>query len=160
MGRPIRTSTTIARRFLSAGLLVASLLIGHGACAESYSYDSLGRLVTVVSDSGFLTTFTYDAAGNRTQTNTAAGSAAPPAPADLAVTANASPQTTAINPLAGTSGLTLTGASQPLYGAANVSGSTITYTRPAGMTGAVDVLTYSVQNGAGLTGSATIRVTL
>jgi YD repeat-containing protein len=48
------------------GALAAALLAAGAARADTYTYDALGRLVTVVSASGGTRTYTYDAAGNRT----------------------------------------------------------------------------------------------
>ena len=57
---------------------VALLAIGGGvlalagvapALADTYTYDALGRLVTVQTDNGSTITYTYDAADNRTAMN-------------------------------------------------------------------------------------------
>jgi len=44
---------------------VLSVLLAGAARADTYTYDALGRLVTVVSSSGSTRTYVYDAAGNR-----------------------------------------------------------------------------------------------
>lgn len=58
------------------GLLIggaAVLALPTPALAQSiqYTYDALGRLKTVRYADGRVTTYTYDAAGNRTQVTTA-----------------------------------------------------------------------------------------
>ncbi len=51
---------------LQAGLLLALMcVIPAGHCAESYSYDARGRLISVTYTSGATIYYTYDAAGNR-----------------------------------------------------------------------------------------------
>ena len=53
-------------------IAVVAVIAGFGlglstpALAESYTYDPLGRLTAVTSDSGVVTHYCYDAAGNRT----------------------------------------------------------------------------------------------
>ena len=67
---------------LSGMALVGTLLSGHPAIAQSslsYSYDALGRLVEVKEANGAVTTYSYDAAGNRTQV-TSSGVPAPVPP--------------------------------------------------------------------------------
>src|SRR4051794_29628482 len=56
--------------WLCLGFLVAS---PANAGSISYTYDALGRLVTVTDPTGVVTAYTYDAAGNRTQVNISGG---------------------------------------------------------------------------------------
>lgn len=66
----------IGRGTIARALAVSALmLLGHQASAGSvnYTYDTLGRLATLVYSSGSTTTtvtYTYDAAGNRTSVAT------------------------------------------------------------------------------------------
>lgn len=60
---------------LRALAMSALMLFGHQALAGSvnYTYDTLGRLATLVYSNGVTTTtvtYTYDAAGNRTSVAT------------------------------------------------------------------------------------------
>ena len=57
-------------------ILAATLLSAPPASAQSttaYTYDPLGRLVQVTMSNGVTVTYSYDAAGNRTQTTTTGG---------------------------------------------------------------------------------------
>lgn len=58
---------SVAMLTLGAGVL--ALAGAAPALADSYTYDALGRLVTVQTDNGSTITYTYDAAGNRTAMN-------------------------------------------------------------------------------------------
>lgn len=57
--------------------IVFGVVPGRAAWAGTtqYDYDTLGRLVKVISSSGAVTTYTYDNAGNRTASQTSGGSA-------------------------------------------------------------------------------------
>lgn len=48
------------------------------AGSNTYKYDALGRLIEVIASDGADTTFTYDAAGNRTVEKTAGVKVASP----------------------------------------------------------------------------------
>jgi len=49
------------------GLFAVAWVFGSlDAVAESYTYDAQGRLTSVTSDSGVVTYYCYDTAGNRT----------------------------------------------------------------------------------------------
>ena len=61
-------------RLFAATLIWAVLLCCVStASAESYLYDALGRLTTVSFDNGLVVTYSYDAAGNRTQISATGG---------------------------------------------------------------------------------------
>ena len=49
------------------GAIVALILLSEPAFAatDSYSYDALGRVVTVIHANGSVTSYSYDPAGNR-----------------------------------------------------------------------------------------------
>ena len=51
---------------LNSLLVTSPLIIVRSALAETYSYDAQGRIASVKTDSGVITYYCYDAAGNRT----------------------------------------------------------------------------------------------
>lgn len=59
----------MCHRSLSLWVAIALLLLSASmgvALADSYSYDTLGRIIQVVYADGSVVTYQYDAAGNRT----------------------------------------------------------------------------------------------
>jgi len=72
-------------RLLSAVLAVSAIAISATfAASVSYTYDELGRLKTATYDDGTVTTYTLDAAGNRTNVTTSpAPPSGPSVPANL-----------------------------------------------------------------------------
>lgn len=57
------------------------MVMAHGvanAGSNTYKYDALGRLTEVITSDGVDTTFTYDAAGNRTVEKTVGSKVAAP----------------------------------------------------------------------------------
>lgn len=69
-------STSIA----SATIALDLTPVTAGPGNVSYSYDALGRLISATYDSGVVITYTYDAAGNRTQEVITVGTPPPPPP--------------------------------------------------------------------------------
>jgi YD repeat-containing protein len=86
-----RRVTGLSAWFAFFGAMLLGALIGiavpnaHAAGGESYDYDGLGRLVRVISSSGLVTEYVYDAAGNITAVIRGAA-ASPPALSAVAPT--------------------------------------------------------------------------
>src|SRR5689334_17344293 len=82
-----------SRRWLriSGAVLVGIAALTALAGTETYEYDAAGRLRKVTSDAGSITTYTLDAAGNRTTVVTGTDTVAPTVPTGLAGTPNANP---------------------------------------------------------------------
>lgn len=60
-GRP-----AFGKHLIGSGLLLATLLsCSAWAGSSEYSYDSLGRLISIQYSDGTLITYTYDNSGNR-----------------------------------------------------------------------------------------------
>lgn len=73
---------SITRRTIFAQLALAGFintLLARRADAQTYTYDALGRVVSV-EHNGSTVTYTYDAAGNRTQVVRASSPPSPPPP--------------------------------------------------------------------------------
>ena len=56
-----------------SALLIAAIAQSASAGTTSYKYDALGRVTEVDYPDGSIVTYTYDSAGNRTQTTRTAG---------------------------------------------------------------------------------------
>ena len=135
--------------FVAFGILGATC-----ALAETYTYDDLGR-VTTVTNGSLITSYTYDAADNRTSVQTAAPNTnRPPVCTDRTI------NMTGIPPIA-TATVTVT-ASMLLERCADPDGDALTVTTPvvphnftinAGQTHQTP---FTVSDGRGGTASATI----
>ena len=147
------------------GLVLALLcgLVGSAAGA-TYGYDPLGRLVSVIDDSGKQTLYVYDPAGNRTTVSTTATvTKVVPSAVDDSYTYNYGSGTFVFNPRlndSDPSGLTIVGVSPPQFGAVTFTGTSVTYIAPTSHVAANDGFAYTVQNAAGMTASAVIRINL
>lgn len=58
---------------IASAFLIAAVAQTASAGTTSYKYDALGRVTEVDYPDGSIVTYTYDAAGNRTQTTRTAG---------------------------------------------------------------------------------------
>ena len=63
-----RLLAMLASLFILAGGVVMAPMVQAGSA--TYTYDALGRLIKVTYANGTVITYTWDAAGNRTQTVT------------------------------------------------------------------------------------------
>jgi YD repeat-containing protein len=70
-------NNTIFHHLTSFFIVAVLLLVQTPASAETYTYDSTGRLTGVTYDNGSTITYTYDNAGNITQRVTDDGNASP-----------------------------------------------------------------------------------
>lgn len=147
--------------------------------AECHTYDSLGRLATVVNNDGSKLTWTLDANGNRTTVQQQTGQTvtctdpsgtgdsavfnrAPTAVANSATVAGGSAVT--FNVLSNDSdpdadALAILSVRQGSLGRAAISGASLIYTADADSAG-TDQLSYVVTDGRGATASAAVTVTV
>jgi YD repeat-containing protein len=156
----------IAKPLVSA-FLVSSALSGAAFAGAAYTYDALGRVISVRFDDGKQIVYTYDSAGNRTQELVSATTVnrAPVTVADsLTLTEDQSSIT--LNPRTNDSdpdgnALTLFAASAGDYGSGALSGggTTVTYSSTY-KRNAVDKIVYVITDGAGMNASGEITVTL
>jgi len=152
-------------------LAVIASLASAGASfaqtANSYTYDSLGRLKTATihaSAGDTVITYTYDSAGNRTQQVTTVNSTnhAPVANTDTVATAINAAVT--FDPLANDTdadydALTITAKTNGSHGTVAINGgATLTYTPTTGYTGS-DSFTYTVSDGSA-TATGTVNMTV
>ncbi len=143
-----------------------SCLVAVSAFAgAAYTYDALGRIVSVRYDDGKQIVYVYDAAGNRTQEVVSATTVNR---APLAVTDNVTlteDQTSLlVSPLANDSDpdgntLTLFSVSNGDFGTAVQGGASVTYSSTYKRS-TIDKLAYTVTDGQGMNTSGEISVTL
>jgi YD repeat-containing protein len=155
---------------LAGGLVLAlSVSSAHAitqGSSNTYKYDALGRLIEVIINNGgsnvTTITYTYDAAGNRTQTVTGSTTNnGPTAVADAITTAVNIPITwdPRLNDTDSQGDyLTITANSSPVHGTVVNNGNSLTYTPNSGYTG-TDTFTYTISDGH-LTSTATETMTV
>ena len=153
---------------VGVALLAWACAFAPTAWADDYSYDALGRLVAHRAADGKLTTYAYDAAGNRTTVATTASAAnqAPNAVDDVRTWNEGSaaltfdPRSNDTDPNGGTP--TVIGSTTADFGVATRTTSSVTWTPGpnANRLSARDVFTYTIQDGGGLSDSAVVTVDL
>lgn len=131
----------------------------------AYTYDALGRIVSVRYDDGKQIVYVYDPAGNRTQEIVSATTVnrAPAAVAD-SVTLTEDQSSLVLSPMANDSDpdsnpLTLFSVSSGDFGSATQNGASVTYASSYKRT-AVDKLAYTITDSQGMNTSGEITVTL
>jgi len=146
-----------------AGGLCATLLLGWAAHAQTaFTYDTLGRLATARYPNGMVVTYSYDAAGNRTQ-QVVASNRGPTANADLIEALVNSAVT--IDPRANDTDpdldpLTITSKTDGAHGTVSInSGASITYTPTANYTGS-DTFTYTISDPSGATATGSVSASM
>ncbi|PVM86017.1 Ig-like domain-containing protein [Caulobacter radicis] len=147
----------VVGRALIAALWSCLSCVGfaYAQSTVTYTYDGLGRVTGATYSAGDAVSYSYDAAGNRTQTT-----ATPPAPSVSAksiATAYGAPGSVNLAPSGVWTGITFPAA--PAKGTLSLAGSTVTYTPNAGTYGA-DSFTFRATGPGGASGVATVSVTV
>lgn len=115
---------------LMGGVATLALRTRSQAQSQQYTYDAFGRLKSVTYPNGLVTTYTYDAANNRSQVTTG-----PPPPPPSPLVASVSPTSVggSLDEAAGPADASATGGVFPYaYLWQLVSGDTATVARSAG----------------------------
>ena len=162
-----RARSGMGLRISSAALIAAASLniiaaTGAHAGNTAYTYDVLGRVVSVIYPDGSQVTYAYDAAGNRTQTGRTKGTLSPVANNDTVSTGYGTavtfdPRTNDTDPYG--LALSISAVGTLAHGSAVInSGTSITYTPTPGYYGA-DSFSYTISDGSE-TATATVSVTV
>lgn len=138
------------------------------AAADTFTYDLLGRVRTQLSADGKLTTYSYDAAGNRTSVVTTATAAnRPPVAVNDAAGLNEGVASLTFDPRLNDSDpdgqpITIVGNGVAQFGTVSRTTTTLTYTPSAGTRrfSAQDSFTYTIQDSAGARASAVVTIDL
>lgn len=157
MGRTASVKRRLGAVFVSA--LALGVAQAAHAGTTTYTYDALGRVVSVnnADGNGVITTYTYDAAGNRiSQTVNMTLPIAQPVTAHI----NEDSVNTQINlNIIGATPSSVAVPSGPSHGTYNVSGISITYTPTTNYVGS-DSLLYTATNANGTSQPALISITV
>ncbi len=148
------------RRIVLLATVLSLLNAGIAAAGTdvTYTYNTLGRLMSATYSDGTTITYTYDAAGNRTQLTTVNGGN--PTAVNDSYSTNQNSAVT-VDPRANDSGtgLTITAAGQGGHGTTSFTASSVTYTPTSGYVGA-DSFTYTITDASSHTASATVSMTV
>lgn len=141
-----------------AGVLAAAMIGGaaDGATTTALTYDALGRVVSATYSDGLKITYSYDAAGNRTQQVVTGPPVAHAVAQAVAVNSSNDPITLNIS---GSSATSVAVATNGSHGTATASGTAITYTPNASYTG-VDTFQYTATNASGASAPAAATITV
>ncbi len=133
------------------------------AATQYTTYDSLGRVVSVITADGKQTTYTYDKAGNRTQVTTNATNNPAPAESNYALAYSYGSAPPSFDPRSDTTA-TIVGVSPAQFGTTSFACSPnclVTYAPSATHVAGTDVFAYTVQDPTSqLYDSALVVVTL
>lgn len=154
---------------LRAAALTAALCVtaGSAIAGATYSYDALGRIISVRYDDGKQIVYKYDAAGNRTQHVVSATTVnRPPVAVADAITLTEDQPSVTFNPRTNDidpdgNPLTLFSAMGGGYGTSALSGgnSTVTYSSTH-KRNATDKFVYTINDGQNMEASGEVTVTL
>jgi YD repeat-containing protein len=143
--------------FVLAGLVAWGLSSWAYAGSVTYGYDALGRLISVTNSNGVTTTYTYDAAGNRTQQVV---NVTKPFAGMVNATVNGNSSNNSIPPnLTGAAATGLSISTGPAHGSASTSGLSLIYTPATNYVGQ-DTFQYTASNANGSSDPATVFVTV
>jgi hypothetical protein len=141
-----------------AGLAIATApVLSSAKTVIYYTYDALGRIVTV-SHGAATTTYTYDRAGNRTQLVVGAPQAPVANPVAATVVVNSTNNNIPLD-ISGGPATSVTVSTAPSHGTASASGITIRYTPNTGYAG-LDAFNYTATNSVGTSPPATASLTV
>jgi YD repeat-containing protein len=153
-----------ARGLLSVAVLVM-LPAPMATSGTIYSYDALGRVISVRQDDGKQTVYVYDAAGNRVQT-IVSGTTLNRVPVAVpdAVTLFENQSSVVLDPTLNDfdpdgASLALFSVADGSFGAATSVGNSLTYASTRHRNG-IDTVTYTITDGQGLSASGRVQVTL
>jgi YD repeat-containing protein len=131
---------------------------GAFAATTTYTYDSLGRVVSASFPDGKTATYTYDTAGNRTAYVVTA--TAHPVAHNVSATVKTNSSNNPIPPnITGGTPISVAISTGPAHGSASANGLTIGYTPSSGYSGA-DSFAYTASNVAGTSSPATASITV
>jgi YD repeat-containing protein len=151
---------------VSFGIALTLATAAYAQQTATYTYDQLGRIITVTYAGGKQIIYSYDAAGNRTQHVVSATTVnRPPIAVDDTKTVTEGTPFT-FDPRANDSDpdgnpITVTNVSNGEYGTASIGGggTSITYTAPKGRVPG-DVINYTISDGNNMSASATVALTI
>jgi YD repeat-containing protein len=158
MTRDIKITHLRFLPILFASVLFLALCGNAGASTTTYTYDSLGRVVTASFPNGTMATYTYDPAGNRTAYVVTATALPVTHNVSATVIVNSSNNPIPLN-ITGGSPSSVAVSTLPAHGSASANSLSISYTPASGYLGA-DSFAYTASNGAGTSAPATASISV